>query len=151
MPFPSTQDEMFKAGYEYSTWQKCPACSLDVEVWTTPGKRTILMDPMPGFQSLAVRHLQTCRPVASPKTQQAPAPPSEAQGIKMYGVNDPNHQLLSVGYETVDGVLVCQFKTAKWSYAGVPEAEFLKLKKVPFAYRIFTTNIKGKYPATKLS
>ena len=69
----------------------------------------------------------------------------------MYGVNDPNHQLLAVGYDPVDGVLVCQFKTEKWSYAGVPEAEFLKLKKVPYAYRIFTTNIKNKYPATKLS
>jgi hypothetical protein len=70
-------------------------------------------------------------------------------GIKLYGVNDPNKQLLAVGWD--DGVLVCQFKTAKWSYAGVPEAEFVKLRMVPYAYRIFTTNIKGKYPATKLS
>jgi hypothetical protein len=53
-----------------------------------------------------------------------------------------------VGWD--DGVLVCQFKTAKWSYAGVPEAEFVKLRMVPYAYRIFTTNIKGKYPATKM-
>ena len=66
----------------------------------------------------------------------------------MYGVNDPNHQLLAVGWQ--DGTLVCQFKTAKWSYAGVPEAEFLKLKKVPYAYRIFTTNIKGRYRDTKV-
>ena len=49
-----------------------------------------------------------------------------------------------------DGVLVCQFKTAKWGYAGVPEAEFVKLKRAPYAYRIFTANIKGKYPATKM-
>jgi len=53
-----------------------------------------------------------------------------------------------VGWD--DGVLVCQFKTAKWSYAGVPEAEFVKLRRVPYAYRIFISNIKGKYPATKL-
>jgi len=53
-----------------------------------------------------------------------------------------------VGWD--DGVLVCQFKTAKWGYAGVPEAEFVKLKRAPYAYRIFTTNIKGKYPATKM-
>ena len=69
----------------------------------------------------------------------------------MHGVTDPNHQLIAVGYEPVTGTLVCQFKTAKWSYAGVPENEYLKLRKNPFAYRIFTTNIKGKYPATKMS
>ena len=149
------------------------------------------MDPMPGLQSAATRHYETCKPEESNGSRGSnvqdyarrnsdsgdgrnhsqgggvqqrgnsevgiQASRSDAQGagqvarIKMYGVNDPNHQLLAVGYEPVDGVLVCQFKTAKWSYAGVPEAEFLKLKKVPFAYRIFTTNIKNRYPATKLS
>ena len=73
---------------------------------------------------------------------------AQGSGIKLYGVTDPNHQLLLVGW--LDGTLVCQFKTAKWSYAGVPEAEAIKLKRSPYAYRIFTTNIKGKYPATKL-
>jgi hypothetical protein len=77
---------------------------------------------------------------------------AQSAGIKLYGVTDPNHQLLAVGYEPVSGTLVCQFKTAKWSYGpGVPEDEFMKLRHSPFAYRIFTTNIKTKYPATKLS
>ena len=69
----------------------------------------------------------------------------------MHGVTDPNHQLIAVGYEPVTGTLVCQFKTAKWGYGpGVPEAEFMKLRHSPFAYRIFTCNIKGKFTATKL-
>ena len=72
---------------------------------------------------------------------------SSAQ-IKLHGVTDPNHQLIAVGWS--DGVLVCQFKTAKWSYAGVPEAEFVKLRRSPFAYLIFTTNIKNKFPGTKV-
>ncbi len=60
MAFPSTQSELFAVGYSYSTWQKCPACELEVEVWQTPGKRTIQMDPMPGLQSPAIRHYETC-------------------------------------------------------------------------------------------
>jgi hypothetical protein len=73
---------------------------------------------------------------------------AESAGIKLYGVTDPNKQLIAVGWD--EGVLVCQFKTAKWSYAGVPEAEVIKLKNSPFAYRIFARNIKHKYPGTKL-
>ena len=147
MAFPMNQESMFSSGYEYLKWERCPVCTLDVEVWTAPGDYEITMDPMPGFKSLAVRHCVTCKPCTT-----TPEPES-AQGadVSMYGVTDPNHQLIAVGYEPVAGILVCQFKTAKWSYLGVPENEFLKLRKVPFAYRIFTTNIKGKYPATKLS
>jgi hypothetical protein len=72
----------------------------------------------------------------------------DAGSIKLHGVTDPNYQLLAVGWD--DGTLVCQFKTAKWAYAGVPEAEYLKLRNSPYAYRIFNTNIKNKFTATKL-
>jgi hypothetical protein len=60
MHFPSDQKALLAAGYSYSTWQRCPVCSLDIEVWISPGKRIIQMDPMPGFQSPAVRHYETC-------------------------------------------------------------------------------------------
>jgi hypothetical protein len=63
MPFPKTQTEMFAAGYEYSRWKRCPACTLDVEVWTTPGKREIIMEPMLGMKSQAVQHYKTCKPI----------------------------------------------------------------------------------------
>jgi Zn-finger nucleic acid-binding protein len=60
--FPATQEELFKAGYSYSEWERCPACTLDVEVWLSPGKREIIMEPMPGIKSPATRHYETCQP-----------------------------------------------------------------------------------------
>jgi hypothetical protein len=173
MPFPATLDALKQAGYTFLRGDVCSVCHEPVEVYSTPGKREIAMNPMrierEGFTLAcggepAVRHYETCNiapnlsPVEpsavpgvskpSPEPQREPVP-HPAPHVAMFGVNDPNHQLLAVGW--LHGNLVCQFKTAKWSYAGVPEAEFEKLKKVPFAYRIFTSNIKGKYPATKLS
>lgn len=68
----------------------------------------------------------------------------------MYGVNDPNHQLLAVGYEPVSAVLYCRFKAATWKYKGVPEAKYLSLRRVPFAYSYFTKQIKSAYPAEKV-
>ena len=35
-----------------------------------------------------------------------------------------------------------------WRYKGVPEAEFEKLKHVPYPDKIFTSNIKGKLDAS---
>jgi hypothetical protein len=155
MPFPTNQEALFAAGYEYLKWERCPVCTLDVEVWTAPGDYEIVMDPMPGFKSLAVRHCVTCKTREAPPVAVVPKPspePERAPDVAMHGVTDPNHQLIAVGYDPVTGTLVCQFKTAKWSYGpGVPEAEFMKLRHSPFAYRIFTCNIKGKFTATKLS
>ena len=149
MPFPATLDAMFSSGYDYARWEHCAACGETVELYTTPGGRTIAMEPMCSRESPAVRHYLVCKPANPTPEEQKPQEQAVApQQIAMYGVNDPNHQLIAVGWD--DGVLVCQFKTAKWSYAGVPEAEFVKLKRVPYAYRIFTANIKGKYPGTKL-
>ena len=152
MPWPLDQSALLAAGYEYLKWEKCGTCQLPVEVWTTPSKmRTVQMDPMPSYETPAVRHYETCEAAQPPPEPQRPHEQPSAPHVAMFRVNDPNGQLLTVGYEPVAGILVCQFKTAKWSYAGVPEAEFLKLKRVPFAYRIFTTNIRGKFTATKLS
>ena len=140
---------MFKAGYAYSTWQKCPACSLDVEVWTTPGKRTILMEPMPGLHSLAIRHLETCRPVASPKPQRAPVAPLEDQGIKMYGVTDKN--MMACGWR--DGTLEIAFSYGRYQYSNVPENIFVTLRKNPYPNNYFTKVVKNHpelYPYKKL-
>ncbi len=187
MPFPLDLESLLAAGYTFARSEICPVCQEAVEVFTTPGKREIALNPMCELLRPAVRHYETCN--SAPKQEAAngstgndvqdaqgrdsdggpsgdsprhlpvgrghdqgviPAGGRDAQGagIKIYGVTDPNKQLIAVGWD--DGVLVCQFKTAKWSYAGVPEAEFVKLRRVPYAYRIFTTNIKGKYPATKM-
>lgn len=149
MPFPATLDAMFSSGYDYARWEHCAACGETVELYTTPGGRTIAMEPMCSRESPAVRHYLVCKPANPTPEEQKPQEQAVApQQIAMYGVNDPNHQLIAVGWD--DGVLVCQFKTAKWSYAGVPESELVKLRRVPYAYRIFISNIKGKYPATKL-
>ena len=188
MPFPATLAAMFSSGYEYARWEHCAACREPVELYTTPGGRTIAMEPMCSRESPAIKHWDVCKPkeaqdgntgsdVQDAQGRSGDSGPhinpeldtrkqirripgdgaevlpnggrnAQGAGIKLYGVTDPNHQLIAVGWD--DGVLVCQFKTAKWSYAGVPEAEFVKLRRVPYAYRIFTTNIKGKYPATKL-
>ena len=147
--FPATQEELFKAGYSYSEWERCPACTLDVEVWLSPGKREIIMEPMPGIKSPATRHYETCQPKENadvrvntqdtarrdsdsgdanshaglsggsgrdvPGSGSVPDGRLNAQGsgIKLYGVTDPNHQLLAVGYEPVSGTLVCQFAKGK--------------------------------------
>ena len=149
MPFPLDLESLLAAGYTFARSEICPVCQEAVEVFTTPGKREIALNPMCELLRPAVRHYETCKPsIPTPEAQKPQEQAAVPRQIAMYGVTDPNKQLLSVGGD--DGVLVCQFKTAKWSYAGVPEAEFVKLRRVPYAYRIFTTNIKGKYPATKM-
>jgi hypothetical protein len=149
MPFPLDLESLLAAGYTFARSEICPVCQEPVEVFTTPGKRELAMQPMCELLRPAVRHYETCKPsIPTPEAQKPQEQAAVPRQIAMYGVNDPNHQLIAVGWD--DGILVCQFKTAKWSYAGVPEAEFVKLRRVPYAYRIFTTNIKGKYPATKM-
>ena len=60
MPFPATQEALFAAGYSYARWERCPVCTLDVEIWNSPGKRTIAMEPMPSFKTPAIRHYEQC-------------------------------------------------------------------------------------------
>ena len=62
MPFPATLDAMFSSGYDYARWEHCAACGEPVEIYTTPGKREIAMEPMCSRESLAVRHYEVCKP-----------------------------------------------------------------------------------------
>jgi hypothetical protein len=162
MPFPINLESLIAAGYVFLRCETCPACREPVEVFTSPGKRELAIDPMRQLLGPAVRHYLSCNnrtnpvkpsPVVAtveppPEPPQAPVPPPVLPQIKMYGVTDPNHQLLSAGWS--DGTLVCQFAKGKGQYAGVPEDEYLKLRRARFAYRQLHTNIKGKYPYTKL-
>lgn len=149
MPFPINLESLLAAGYVFLRSETCPACQEPVEVFTTPGKRELAMQPMCELLRPAVRHYETCKPsIPTPEAQKPQEQAAVPRQIAMYAVTDPNRQLLSVGWD--DGVLVCQFRTAKWSYAGVPEAEVIKLKNSPFAYHIFARNIKHKYPGTKM-
>ena len=74
---------------------------------------------------------------------------AQVAGIKLYGVTDPNKQLIAVGWD--DGILVCQWAKGKGQHTGVPEDLYLKLRRVPFAYRQYIATIKGKFPYEKLS
>ena len=141
MPFPSNLESLLAAGYAFNRSEACPECKEIVEVFATPGKREIIMDPMGTLLTPAVRHYETCN--IAPKQK-----PAHLLDIRMYGVTDPNHQLLAVGWS--DGVLACQFSTAKWNYRDVPEDKYLSLRKVPYAYSYFTKQIKGQYPGMKV-
>jgi hypothetical protein len=169
MGFPSNLEELQAEGYEfirpemYPDLDTCPVCGDAVENFTTPGKRVISMNPMYHLLAPAVRHVLTCNTRANtgdaPTAVDAPKPSPETQqgqgaagidSIPMFGVTDPNYQLLSVGWR--NGFMVCQFAKAKWSYGpGVPESELEKLRRARYAYRIFLANIKGNYSETKLS
>lgn len=141
MPFPIDFEELLKAGYRHLRVDECPACHELVHVFSTPAKREIVLNEMTQAASPVVRHFESCGQLVKQP---------ELVPIKLHGITDPNGQLIAAGYEPVEGILVIQFKTAKWSYQGVPENEFVKLKNARFAYRQFTTNIKGKFKGTKL-
>jgi hypothetical protein len=141
MPFPATQEALFTAGYSYLKWERCPACTLDVEVWTTPGKRTIQMEPMPGISSPAVRHYEQCNI--------APKQPVEPQTIKLYGVTDKN--MIAAGW--LGGTLAIQFRYGKYHYANVAEDVFQKIRNNPFPNSLFVKLVKNHpelYPCTKV-
>jgi hypothetical protein len=149
MPFPINLESLLAAGYVFLRSETCPACREPVEVFTTPGKREIALNPMCELLRPAVRHYETCKPsIPTPEAQKPQEQAAVPRQIAMYAVTDPNHQLLSAGWS--DGTLVCQFAKGKGQYAGVPEDEYLKLRRARFAYRQLHTNIKGKYPYTKL-
>ena len=188
MPFPLDLESLLAAGYTFARSEICPVCQEAVEVFTTPGKREIALNPMCELLRPAVRHYETCN--ITPKQEAAngstgndvqdaqgrdsdggpscdsprhlpvgrghdqgviPAGGRDAQGagIKIYGVTDPNKQLIAVGWD--DGVLVCQWSKSKGQHTGVPEDLYLKLRRVPFAYRQYIATIKGKVPYEKLS
>ena len=149
MPFPTTLAAMFSSGNDYARWEHCAACGEPVEIYTTPGGRTIAMEPMCSRESPAVRHYLVCKPANPTPEEQKPQEQAVApRQIAMYGVNDPNHQLIAVGWD--DGVLVCQWAKGKGQHTGVPEDLYLKLRRVLFAYRQYIATIKGKFPYTKM-
>ena len=79
MPFPSTQEAMFATGYEYSRWEKCSVCGLDVEIYITPGKREIAMEPMPSNSSPAIRHYERCN--IAPKQEEQSGTANDANDV----------------------------------------------------------------------
>ena len=151
MPFPINLESLLAAGYVFLRSETCPACQEPVEVFTTPGKRELAMQPMCELLRPAVRHYETCKPsIPTPEAQKPQEQAAVPRQIAMYAVTDPNRQLLSVGWD--DGVLVCQWaKDKKGQHTGVPEDLYLKLRRVPFAYRQYIATIKGKFPYEKLS
>lgn len=57
--------------------------------------------------------------------------------------------LLYVGWE--NGDLHCTFSTSRGIFKNVPEAEFDKLRRVPYPDKLFSTNIKGKFTWEKMA
>ena len=155
MPFPLDLESLLAAGYTFARSEICPVCQEAVEVFTTPGKREIAMNPMCELLRPAVRHYETCN--IAPKQEAANGstgndvqdaqgrdsdggPNGDARrhrvrwrkvdmterlripgwrtrcsrpGIKLYGVTDPNNQLIAVGWDDGrSGVPVS--KVQKW-------------------------------------
>jgi hypothetical protein len=139
MPFPVDRESLEAAGYVYLKSEPCPTCNELVEVYTTPGKRELAMNPMGLLTTPAVRHAYTCG-----ETPPAPDP------IKMYGVTDKN--MLACGWR--DGTLEIAFRFGRYQYANVAEDVFVTLRKVPYPNNYFTKVVKNHpelYPFTKLS
>lgn len=79
---------------------------------------------------------------------------THAPEFKMFATRGTN--LIAVGWDRTEGstgVLRCCFASKDGprygKHFGVPEAEFGKLKRSPYPDRLYTTNIKGKYPYEK--
>lgn len=67
MPFPLNLEEMEQSGYTFLRSESCPDCLENVEVFLTPGKREIVMNPMCEALRPAVRHLEVCKPIPASK------------------------------------------------------------------------------------
>jgi hypothetical protein len=66
MPFPPNLEELQFAKYVYARSEQCPVCREDVEIFITPGKREIIMNPMHRWDAPAIRHYETCN-IAQPE------------------------------------------------------------------------------------
>jgi hypothetical protein len=60
MPFPKTRAEMEDSGYKFDRNEVCRGCHQRMEMWATPARKRIPMDPMPESSSPAVSHFATC-------------------------------------------------------------------------------------------
>jgi len=165
---PEIRQALESNGWVFGSRTECQKCKKAVEVWTSPKGEPHTFQPMmealwpvrehgPYCKSGAILHrnvqpaTQTEGTLLPPEPQQERGGASAGQesGFKMYGVNDPNGQLVAVGW--LDGVLRCQFKTALWAHEGVPEEKYQSLRHVPYAYSLFTKSIKSKFPAKKVA
>ncbi len=165
------QDTLAINGYYKSGESVCFQCKEMVHLYTGPDGTQVAVNPNASGSWEEVLHnckvvqYRTNPPVAlrqedsseaSSEHQQeledALAPQQvDVSAIKMYAVNDPNHQLIAVGYEPVDGILRCRFRKATYDYRGVPEDKFESIKRVPWAYSYFCKTVKGKFPCVKVT
>lgn len=180
MPFPQTQEALFAAGYEYLRWEDCSECGLCVEVWQSPGKREMVMDPMPSHESPATRHYETCQPkekngkdtAGRDSDRSAQVSPDHAGGEVREPNNDSGVQRgIPVGGHDVEsiplfgvtdpnhnliaagwmgGTLRVKFSKGEGYHTGVPEDLFTKLRNSRFALRQYNLTIKQKYPYMKV-
>lgn len=167
-PMPASKADLAKQGWKFQARTECFECKRAVESWMDRQGEPVKLECMMGDDWPVVLH--RCRLVQSrtdefkaseatrqpvtpsvPQTPVLEAPEGRNEGFKMYGVSDPNHQLLAVGYEPVDRILRCRFQKAEYDYRGVPEDLYLKLRRVPFAYRQFRSTIKDKFSAKKVA
>ena len=150
MPFPATLAAMFSSGYDYARWEHCAACGEPVEIYTTPGGRTIAMEPMCSSEAPTVRHYEVCKPPnPTPEAQKPQEQAVAPQQIKLYGVTDKN--MIACGWQ--DGTLAIQFRYGLYHYANVPENVFLTLRKNPYPNSYFTKVVKNHpelHPCTKM-
>ena len=150
MPFPATLAAMFSSGYDYARWEHCAACGEPVEVYTTPGGRTIAMEPMCSHESPAVRHYEVCKPPSPTPEAQKPQEQAVApRQIKLYGVTDKN--MIACGWQ--DGTLAIQFRYGLYHYANVPENVFVTLRRNPYPNNYFTKVVNNHpelYPCAKM-
>ncbi len=150
MPFPLNLESLLAAGYVFARSETCPVCQEAVEVFLTPGKREIALNPMLELLRPAVKHYLVCKlsnptPEAQKPQEQAVAP----RQIAMYGVTDKN--MIACGWR--DGTLAIQFRYGLYHYANVPENVFVTLRKNPYPNSYFTKVVKNHpelYHHTKL-
>jgi hypothetical protein len=168
---PQSRDALEKNGWKFEGRITCGHCLKAVERWTSPKGDSHTVQCMMEGNWPVVEHGPLCgksgaishrakdeaghagpsKPSPEPQQSQEGGNAGQEQAFKMYGVNDPNGQLIAVGYDAVSGILRCQFKTALWSYATVPEDVYMKLRSARYAYRQFTLTVKSKFPATKVA
>lgn len=167
-PMPASKADLAKQGWKFQARTECFECKRAVESWLDRQGEPVKLECMMGDDWPVVLH--KCRLVQSrtevknePHEQELPNTSTEVQrgqegailgqqqAFKMYGVTDPNHQLLAVGYEPVDGILRCQWAKGLGEHRGVPEDVYMKLRTARFAYRQYQLTVKGKFPYTKVA
>ena len=150
MPFPLDLESLLAAGYTFARSEICPVCQEAVEVFTTPGKREIALNPMCELLRPAVRHYEVCKPPnPTPEAQKPQEQAVAPQQIKLYGVTDKN--MIACGWQ--DGTLAIQFRYGLYHYANVSENVFVTLRRVPYPNNYFTKVVKNHpelYPCAKM-